>query len=255
MDVLTLSTATVAGATVIYATLTYLLLREQRREKEKPRIQEIATVVIYPLMEKLENQKNFFKKGDFSWTRTGFYYYRQKIAPSPGIEGLIYEDFRKAFPDIVKNIEKYNKVLEKQKEILDNFANKIRSLPDFIKEVSKRFMEYERESKLADILGVCGLSSLFESNTQNIEHILAYVVNNEQNLNSDNAYYNFWNQYGKELLKFRDREEVKDYKVEVEKECKNLLGLADSIFKDLKDILKDYREKYGIIYKELEREW
>ena len=247
------STVVIALATVIYATLTYFLLREQRWEKEKPRIQEIVEVIIYPMMEKLENQRNFFKKGDFTWSQDGFYYYRQKVSPSPGVEELIYEDFRKAFSKIAKDIEKYNNVLEKQKEILDNFADKIQMTPDFKNGIFKRFEEYERKIKSLDTLGVWNEQSSFEPNTQNIQRILKYVVNNIQNLNSDDAYYDFWNQYGKELLKYRDREEVKDYKAEVEKGSKNLLGLADSILKDLKAKLNEYREKYGIIYKGLER--
>ncbi|NAS88156.1 hypothetical protein C4E24_00195 [ANME-1 cluster archaeon AG-394-G21] len=64
-----LSSVVIATATVIYATLTYLLLREQQREKKKPRIQEISDFVINPLVKRLESQKSYLKKGDFGWEK------------------------------------------------------------------------------------------------------------------------------------------------------------------------------------------
>jgi hypothetical protein len=242
------STVVIAVATVIYATITYFLLREQRREKEKPRIQEIVEIIIYPIMENLEKRKSSFKEGDFSWTQDGFYYHPQKVAlPTHGVEKLIYDDFKKAYPEIIKDIEKYNKELEKQKGILDNFANKIRLLPDFKEKVYEKFEKYRTKTKSTK-----SSDSLFEPNTENIEYILEYVVNNKQKLNRD-GYKDFWDQYGVELLKCRDKEEVEDHKAEVERGCKILLYLADRILRDLKDILDVYRKKYGISYKELNR--
>jgi len=64
-----LSSVVIATATVIYATLTYLLLREQQREKKKQRIQEISDFVIYPLVKRLESHKSYLKKGDFGWEK------------------------------------------------------------------------------------------------------------------------------------------------------------------------------------------
>ena len=94
-----LSSVVIATATVIYATLTYLLLREQQREKKKQRIQEISDFVIYPLVKRLESQKSYLEKGDFG-----------------------YED----------------KEVEKLKDSLKEFADEIKSLPDFRNNVSEK---------------------------------------------------------------------------------------------------------------------
>jgi hypothetical protein len=245
--IMMVSTVVIAVATLIYASLTYFLLREQRREKEKPRIQEIGDVIILPLIKMLEEQKSSFIKGDFKWTQNGFYYKSHQLAEFDGVEKLIYEDFTKAFTNIVNEIEKYNQELNKQKEVLDNFADKLRSLPDFNGTVYRLFEEYERKAKKSD--------SFFKPDSRNLEYILEDVVNNRQKLSSGNAYYEFWNLYGAELLKFRGREEVKNHKEEVKSECKNLIGLADDILKNLKAVLNNYREKYGISYKEVERKY
>ena len=186
-----------------------------------------------------------FSKGDFKWTQNGFYYKRHQLAEFHGVEKLIYEDFTKAFPDSLTNIEKYNQELNKQKEVLDSFADKLRLLPDFKGTIYELFEEYKRIIKKSD--------SFFEPDSKNFEYVLEDVVNNRYKLNSGNAYYDFWNLYGEELLKFSKREEVKNQKEEVKTKCENLLGLADDSLKDLKAILNDYREKYGIIYKDVDR--
>lgn len=242
--IMMVSTVVIALATLTYASLTYFLLREQRREKEKPRIQEIGDVVIWPLIKKLEEQKSSFSKGDFNWTQNGFYYKWHKLAEFHGVEKHIYDDFTKAFPDSLTNIEKYNQELKKQKEILDKFADNIRSMQDFKETAYAYFGEYARQTGSSD--------SLFKSDNKYLEIILENVVNNRQSLREGNGYYNFWNIYGKKLLEFRSRDEVRKQKEEVKSECKNLLGLLEGILKNLKAILNEYREKYGIIYKEVE---
>lgn len=242
-DYLAMATWALAIITAVYATITFLLLREQQRKKQKPIIQEFVEIIIYPTIEQLESQKGSFKIGDFMWDKSGFHYYKQKVAMFIDAEKLIYEHFSEAFPKISNKIKNYNKSLEKQKDNLDNFANEIRSLPDFKEGVFERFEEYKRKTKSPD--------TFFEPNNQNIEYILEDVVNNKLKLNQSNAYCRFWNQNGRELVEFRNREEIKNDKEEVEKGCENLVALADTILKDLKTILGKYRRKYGIIYKEL----
>lgn len=240
-----LSSVVIATATVIYATLTYLLLREQRREKEKPRIQEITEVVILPMVERLESQKRRLEKGDFGWTQNGYVGNITKLGStfSGGTEKLIiYDDFKKAYPKVANKIEEHDKEVEKLKGNLKEFADKIKSQPDFKNKLSERFGEYMREKPKN--------ASYFELKDRNFGYILEFIVNNEQELSRD-VYREFWSLYGKEFLSFRDKEEVKEYKDEVERRRKSLLGVEDSILKDLMGILKRFREEYGIIYEKI----
>jgi len=221
-----LSSVVIATATVIYATLTYLLLREQRREKEKPRIQEIAEVVILPMVERLESQKKCLEKGDFGWTQNGDVWNITKLGStfSGGTEKLIiYDDFKKAYPKVANKIEEHDKEVEKLKGNLKEFADKIKSQPDFKNKFSERFGEYMREKPKN--------ANYFELKDRNCGHILELIVNNEQELSRDVDYPGFRNLYGKEFLSFRDKEEVKEYKDEVERRRKSLLGVEDSILK------------------------
>jgi len=241
-----LSSVVIATATVIYATLTYLLLREQRREKEKSRIQEIAEVVILPMVERLESQKRRLGKGDFGWTQNGYVRNITKLGStfSGGTEKLIiYDDFKKAYPKVANKIEEHDKEVEKLKGNLKEFADKIKSQPDFKNKLSERFGEYRMREKHEN-------ASYFELKDRNFGYILEFIVNNEQELSRE-VYREFWSLYGKEFLSFRDKEEVKEYKDEVERRRKSLLDFEDSILKDLMGILKRFREEYGIIYEKI----
>lgn len=236
-----LSSVVIATATAIYATLTYLLLREQRREKEKPRIQEITEVVILPLVERSESQKRYLERGDFGWIQSGYVRTITMLTYLGNMQKLIYDDFKKAYPKVANKIEEHDTEVGKLKESLKEFADKIKSQPDFKNKVSERFGEYRRREKPENV-------SFFELTAKNFGYILELIVNNEQELSRD-VYQEFWRLYGKEFLSFRDKEEVKKYKAEVESRRKILLEFEDGILKDLMGILKRFREEYGISYK------
>lgn len=242
--IMMISTVVIAFATVIYATLTYFLLREQRREKEKPRIQEVGEVVIYPLIGKLEGQKYYLKEGNFGWTEH-YLKHVDRLTVFLDMEKLIYDDFKKAFPKTAAKIKEYDKKVEKLKEGMDKFADKIKSLPDFENAVLRKFEEYKSGANLSN-------ASFFEPTTKNLGYILENIINNRQKLGTSDAYNDFWNQYGEQLLKFREGVKVKNYNAEVEEKRKILLELSDSILGDLRAILNGYRKKYGITYKEVQ---
>ena len=239
-----LSTLVIAIATVIYATLTYLLLREQRREKKKPRIQEITELVIHPLVKRLESQKSYLEKGDFGWEEIGGVKYVTNITELTstfgGIDELIYDDFKKVYPKVGDKIEEHDKEVEKLDESLKEFGDEIKSLPDFRNKVSERFEGYSEKPDYA---------SLFEPTDKNFGYISELIVNNKQELNKRDTYHKFWSLYGKEFLSFRERKEIKECKAEVDGSRKNLLELEGSIEKDLMGILKIFRKEYGITYR------
>ena len=236
-----LSPIVIAIATVIYATLTYLLLREQQREKEKPRIQEISEFVIHPLVKRLESQKSYLEKGDFGW-EDGECVNITKLTYtfSWGMKELIYDDFKRAYPKVAKKIEEHDKEVEKLDESLKEFGDEIKSLPDFRNKVSERFEGYSEKPDYA---------SLFEPTDKNFGCILGHIVNNKQELSKRDTYRKFWDLYGKEFLSFRERKEITECKAEVDGRRKNLLALEGSIEKDLMGILKIFREEYGITYR------
>ena len=239
-----LSSVVIATATVIYATLTYLLLLEQRRKKEKPRIQEITEFVINPLVKRLESHKRYIESGDFGWIQNGYVRNIKKLESTflEDVKKLIYDDFKKAYPKVANKIEEHDKEMEELKKGVKEFAEKIRSQPDFKNKVSERFEEYRKREKTEN-------ASLFESTAKNFGYILEHIVNNERDLSEYHPYYKFWSLYGKEFLSFREKKGIKECKAEVDGRRKNLLEAEGRILKDLMGILKIFRKEYGIPYR------
>ncbi|NAT10093.1 hypothetical protein C4E22_00805 [ANME-1 cluster archaeon AG-394-G06] len=136
----------------------------------------------------------------------------------------------------------HDNVVEKLKESLKEFADEIKSLPDFRNTVSERFEEYRKSEKPEK-------KSRFEATDKNFGFISELIVKNQQELNEHYTYHKFWSLYGKEFLRFREGKEVKECKTEVKRRRKNLLELEGGILKDLMGILKIYIKEYGITYR------
>lgn len=244
------SSIVIAAAAVITAIFTAILacshLIERRREKKKPRIQKIAEVVIYPMVEILERQKKDLEKGTIVWEKSGYPTHVNTMS-SFLWDTHIYDDFKKDNQKVADKIEKHDGEVYKLRACLQEFADNIKSLPDFKNTISTRFEEYKSKEKGDN-------ASFFEPTTNNFGNILESIVNNEQELNERMVYHKFWSLYGKELLKFREREEVQEYKIEVGKRCRILINIESAILNDLRNILKEFREKYGIVYSGFEDE-
>jgi len=249
MDMLTIvsivSTVVIAAATLIYASLTYFLLREQQREKRKPLIQEIVNVVLHPFIEQLERQERYLKEGNLEWIHIMVDDVATKLSTklimfSCSEEMLIYDKFKKKNSRIATKIESYDDKIEELKEILDEFTDKVISLPYFKNKLSEKFKEYKRiESPSEEIY--------FELNDEALMTIALYIIHNKLVLDQHAVYYKFWNSYEKEFFEFRKRSEVKNYKKDIEKRHKDLLKSADRLSKGLRAILDKYMDKYGVI--------
>jgi hypothetical protein len=66
-EAVTIATIVTAGATIFYARLAYVLLREQRKEKKRVTIQEITWFIISPVMHTLKGHIECLKKRDYWW--------------------------------------------------------------------------------------------------------------------------------------------------------------------------------------------
>lgn len=237
-----------ASATVFYIIFTSWLLYEQRRERKKPFIQQITKHIIYPIIRELKHQKTLFEKGEFFWLHDDDSYNRRKLVPTRDEIKRIYNDLPKELQNIATDIEKYDRALDKQKTFLDNITTKNNSLPDLKNEIYRKIEEYESETKAKHV----DRRKIYK-NDNSLKFILECIINNTQELPSGNGntYHYFWNQYGNELIiKFRESEEYKFIKAEIEKGYNNLFDLSNSILKDLEDILAKYKDKYGVPYKE-----
>lgn len=245
-EAVTIATIVTACATIYYARLAYVLLREQRKEKKRVTIQEITWFIFSPVLYTLKGHIECLKKRDYWWNSNESHWcFWGQLVPSEDIEMvLIYVDFKGELPTIAANMEMYDDKLEKLKECLNKFGEKIMSLPDFKDVVIEKLGKCNEETKPHH--------SIFEPKIENVKNILEIIVNNRQP-ELGTSYYKFWKRYGKELVKFREQEEVKNCKERIEKETGSLLALSENIYKSLEDRLMKYRKEYNITFKKSEK--
>ncbi len=117
-DIIALSTIAIAIVTLVYASLTYLILDEQKSERTINFINnEIKSSVIDSIFEQYyKNKKNFEEKMTTDYGISLKYSIENKI--KPGIKNTVYFDivysyyFKKYFPYTYSNIEKYEEKLK-----------------------------------------------------------------------------------------------------------------------------------------------
>jgi len=242
-----ISPLVIAFATLVYATLTYFLLREQRREKEKPRIEEMFDVIILPSWEQLHSNLRTLKQGNFGWRYGGYTNIAKlKTRFSFGAERLVYENFERAYSGskITRNIHEHDEKVERLEKALNELAKKIDS-PDFRKMCIEQVKKYSKEAPAENKIS----SHLVEDSYR---YILEDIINNRKELDESNAYCGFWEKHGKSFLKYR--ENARAQVDEVKRIAKSLEKLSEELLSDLRNIINHFQEEYGISVREYYKE-
>ena len=165
-----------ATAAVLTAYATLKSAKLSHRSLQKPRFQKIVDIVIVPLLENVKRQMNFLENKDYRWKYRGIWEIGKFKPITLDYETEHFHDeFKDKHLNIYHKIEKHDEKTDELEKELDFFAEKIRSFPDFKKEVSKMLEEYRDYVEGAR-------KNHFESTNDNIECILRYIVNNEGEL-------------------------------------------------------------------------
>ena len=228
-------------ATIVYATLTYFSLKEARREKKKPIIEEILSVILYPLLRSLEEEISYFKKGDtmLSFVR-GKFTSGKKISNllSWGIDQLVYESFRKSHPNIAEMIGRYDTFVSELKDDANSIAEVLYTA-EFRKKCSSMIIKWDEKVEEKDKI------SPHPGKRDPAENLLCYAVNNIHYLPDGNALCKFWEKNREKFIK--EKENI------AETQCKKLedtLTEIEGITKDLiiklQKLIERYEKKYGI---------
>jgi len=221
----------VGGILTFFAiVLMWWQLKEQQKVKQKPRMQEMYDVVIGPLIVKLERIKENFKNKEIDLSLLIWSF---KIAPMfrRGLEEIIFKDFIKLYPEINKKLAEFDQLVEKLINAWKNFEEKINTIPEFRQKVDEKWKEYGQP---------------IEVNPPQYNWIIAWIINEKEELREGHGYYKFWSRYNKDFLIFRNDERVKSEKEKFDVNRKKLFSLTEKILNELKEIANELSRKYGI---------
>lgn len=230
-------------ATVAYATLTYLLLIETKREKKKPIIEEILGIILFPLRQLLFDESSDFKKGKarlsfvrddfrFDWTINKTFSYEP--------DALIFQDFRKNNPEIAELIDKHDALASDLIEIANSIAE-ILNTSDFKKKCDELVIKWEES-------GHQKISNAFGGSHQLYEDILTYLINNTDKLDERHLVYEFWKANHEIFFKEKDLLAKKQSK-NLENKLKKFEIFTKNFLTKIGKLIDDYQKKYNIAAK------
>ena len=230
-----------SAATVVYATLTYLLLRETRREKKKPIIEEILGVVLYPLKYFLNEECIDFKKSNarLSFIK-GKFRVRVKLSNlySWGATTLVYENFRRSHTNIAELMDKHDALVTE----LENKADAVVEVlytPKFRRKcrdaVNKWDEKAEDHRKISKAFEGCHLP----------EDLFTYTVNSIDDLPEGHFARDFWR--GNHKIFFKEKERfAKRQCDDLENTIKELSSFTENLLAETNKLIEKYQKKYGI---------
>jgi len=205
-------------------------LKEQERIKEKPRIQEIYDVAIYPLITHFETVYEIFRDKKINLSSLVWSF---KIAPmfNKGVEEIIFKEFITIHPRLHEKFKEFDQLVEKLIEAWKKFEEKINSIPEFKQKIDEKWKEYGQP---------------IETNPPQYNWIIEWILNEKEEPIKGHGYYEFWGRYKKDFLIFRNDERVKEEREEFDRNRNTLSSLSEEILKELKRIANELSVKYGI---------
>lgn len=225
----------IAISTVVYATLTYFLLRETRREKKKPVIEEMLKVVIHPLLNDVQKEIYPLRQKRFEWHHEskGTFLYHELIPRKSGEEGIIYEHFSRTHPRIPLLLNHHDVEFHHLKNSLENLANELLSV-GFKEKCMELITEYNQGTKRERYPSV------------DVVYLLMFVIDNAKEVPKAHIVHEFWDTSGAQLLSFRDKTDMKEHIETVEYKRRELLHTCEELEAELKRLINQFRDKYGI---------
>lgn len=240
INITTIALIVTSVATVAYATLTYFLLREMRREKKKPIIEEILGVILYYLKYFLDGEITDFKKGNARLSFIKGKFRMESLVPFPswGAGPLVYENFKKSHSDVAELLEKHDDLVAELETKADAIA-KVLYTPKFKKKCRELMEEWDETLPLH-----LKLYRVYEGDNLS-ENLLTYTVDNIEDLGKGHVLREFWEK--KHDIFFKDKERLaKKQCNDLKNTLKRFSDFTENLLIDINKLIEKYQKKYGI---------
>lgn len=218
-------------STILYIIFTYRAHAQIRKNIDIPRMKELIKFIIIPIIEdlkmRIENIDNGLAYYDKSF---------RLIEDKYGFR-LIFIEFKRRCPNIMKDIKKLDSASKMCKE---NYDELCRAINEEIKDESmKKIKEYNEK---ADI-------KLYErpSEKEIISDIEKGFVRYVMGLKVDRHYMKiFWGEHGNQIIKCADTEEIREIKNSIETDVNEMRKLINKIKPRLEEKRDSIMREYGI---------
>ena len=236
-----IATIILIGITCGYVILTWKLVKDTRRERESPKIEELVNSLITPLKNIARSNLEFLEKREY-----GYSYGRKEISrifkltpfetPSP----FIVRKFEKDYPKLADIIRNCNDLRDELEMAVDDLAQNILEMPGFRKKCFRLIDEYNEKCPTN--------KKLTQSDLEDYpEILLGDIIDKTEHFNQADSFIAFWEMYRDEFIKFLEKkEEIIEKLSHVKKLTNQLVGLLRTVVKELEDEEYKLWEEYYI---------
>jgi hypothetical protein len=208
------------------------------KQSKKPIIIEMCKILDYFRLQ-LNSSIKHLKNKKYGWNgRTSEYIKKLQFLLPNSLDSVIFKgDFLK----IMEKIDKHNNEVERIEESLKRLDKLI--LTSGFKEKCKTLIdEFNEKSKTKT-----SHHGLHEFVYEDIPYLTRPIIDNDDKVRpTDRTYGNFWNEYGLELLKVREKDSIKKEIESLYLYTDRLIEFSSDLKNDIERQLLKYKDKYGI---------
>ena len=223
-----------AIATFLTAYLMYRSIRLMEKDRKRPVIREIIQKVVTVLIDRLDQELRACKTGRYGWShrrkRPDHVFELRECVP-PHVTPLL-NDFLREHPRIKKYFDEHDIIAQKLINGLRRLDEAI-ATPEFFAKCRELIKENRRLRE------------------EDIPYIINHVVDGVGPELPSYTTYEFWRRHGEELLKVRERNDIRVIIEEVEINRNKLIKLSGRLKKLLEKARERYRKRYNLLVEEL----
>jgi len=233
-----IATITMAAVTVYLAYVNRKSLKEVRKERERPRIVELVSRVITPLVTKLDYEIFRIKNGNF-----GYKYQRGETKNITKLDEMfeftickqLYYDLKRMHPKLRKNIDDHDALcLSTSKKVAELYqAIHTRDFRDAVNKMVDEYGKWEGDRPPPEFAAEWSTNSFVPTAFGQARNAEFYDRNRER------------------FERIMQRKGVLQKKGELRQVSNDLIKVATSIKEELEHIREKYRKKYDLLAEEV----
>jgi hypothetical protein len=238
-----IATAILAGGTLYYAWTNHKLWKSHEKQSIERHLLDEINYVILPIIDQCEGENRQIENKTF-WDVHNEKISLKKIKISPIVDA-VFTDFLKGRDELMSRIESHDIYIDDliSSSETAKLTMKQSGFNEKVNDFLQQFNEKYPDNRISDSNGSFPKFML--------RHVLFNYSLKEKLLGGN--YENFWREYGKELLKFRNVPALKPIIDQMENALEGITNENNLIIKELKEIYNQYISKHHLPLEEIEK--
>jgi hypothetical protein len=217
-------------AAIISVLITHSQHKAEKKAIERPKIVELAKNVLNPFIDEL---------GKIAYTHLP-----RELSSWGGVEYL--DDLERKKPGIKKKLGNHNAFSEILKQRIVNIKAMIET-PEFVEKSREMIRKYNETAPKG--------KELDSADPSLINRISYFIIQNRKELGNEDSMADFWRIYGGEILKVREKENIRNAIEEYEKLLREYLENARKLQEELIELREKWVKEFNLLREEIKLDY